>query len=345
MKSVRPMNVTYDFVRNQVVHIQVGPSGRVVDMITKRSQDSFKQSLQGKSTKARVPNRNQQADLPAMGDAASNTFEDDQAAEGRYAGGNMPANWMTAGFSDQSQLTLKPGTPENRQSNQFSHDKLSLGLNIGCEDIIYHLAIENQMPRKSVETSLIKSEPIMILEENGFAVLTYNSDSTNKREPWTLTSEDQDFIAFVATDGDGKRVEYENLGIDTLNTKLEEEPEQYVKCTLVAEGTRAHASVISPVPPSLQAMGNSSLEIEIPGQLNRGHAFNGDVVVVHLLGLENGRLTGQVWCHAYCSHVFTGFFSLLVSSRGTYIKGEVQTVLWQMLLLRCEVFKINNKTN
>ncbi|BFZ02836.1 hypothetical protein BsWGS_05875 [Bradybaena similaris] len=290
MKSVRPMNVTYDFVRNQVVHTQVGPSGRVVDMITKRSQDNFKQSLQGKSTKARVPNRNQQADLPAMGDAASNTFED----EGSYAGGNMPANWMTAGFSDQPHLTLKPGTTvENRQS-QFSHDKLSLGLNISCEDIIYHLAIENQLPRKSVETSLIKSEPIMILEDNGFAVLTCNSDRTNKREPWTLTSEDQDFIAFVATDGDGKRVEYENLGIDTLNTKLEEEPEQYVKCTLIVEGTRARASIISPVPPSLQAMGNSNHEIEIIGQLNRGHAFNGDVVVVQLLGLENGRLTGQV---------------------------------------------------
>lgn len=300
MKSVRPHNVTYDYVRNQVVHIQVGPAGRVVSMISKRSQDSFKQSLQGKSTRVRHNSRNQEQNKAATEDGVNNAPMYMPGVED-LAGGDVPPAWMKFVSVDQPQPKVQSSiTPEDRsrlrQSRQFIHDKLSHSSNINCEDIIFKLAKENQKLGEASDASHVKSEGIIISEDNGFAVLSYSSQNTSKRGPYTITSEDADFTAFDIHDEDAKvNTVYENWSIDTLQTKLEEEPEVYVKCKLCVEGARTYASVIGPAPPQLQALGSIAYEIEISGQLNRGHAFSGDTVVVQLLGhSESGRLEGQV---------------------------------------------------
>lgn len=287
MKSVRPLSYTYDMVKNQVVQILMSPQSHIVDMLAKRSQDSFKQSLRPRPSQSR--SCQQDTDSYGGGDSKLSSLHQDE----------KPAAWKTLENANVSLPRVKSSIPvENRYlvkvTRQFSQDELSLSSTISCEDIIFQMATESLRTSEAGDNGFIKSERISIAELDNFAVLEYSQEDTRGKEPFKLSSDNEDFIVFVVpSDNPGSRgVVYENWSVKTMTSKLASEPHRYLKCNVYISGENATAMAIGPLP---QHLSNSNQEIEIQGQLNRGHALHGDLVLVELLASSNnGKLQGQV---------------------------------------------------
>ncbi|KAK7002884.1 helicase with zinc finger domain 2-like isoform X1 [Biomphalaria glabrata] len=277
MKSVHPITYNYDMVKNHVINIQIGPQGRVVDMLSRHGQETLNiQSRAAKATKA-VPQKSDiQADDAMFGDSMS-------SAEKVSAWKTVDTGYQPVGPKVKSSIPKDNGHL-TKLRRQFSEDDLHISSSISCEDIIFQMVRGNQT--EAGENGLIKLEGIVISELDGFAVLEYNPNIG--QEPFKITSKDDDFITFIDNENS---LTYINWSSRTLLTKLISEPERYLKCSFNTNGTEATAQIVGPIPRYF----SGDMDIAIEGQFNRGHALNGDIVVVEIIGRsDSGKFLGQV---------------------------------------------------
>lgn len=279
MKSVHPISYNYDMVKNHVINIQIGPQGRVVDMLSRHGQETLNiQSRAAKATKA-VPQKSDiQADDAMFGDSMS-------SAEKVSAWKTVDTGYQPVGPKVKSSIPKDNGHL-TKLRRQFSEDDLHISSSISCEDIIFQMVRGNQT--EAGENGLIKLEGIVISELDGFAVLEYNPNIG--QEPFKITSKDDDFITFIDNENS---LTYINWSSRTLLTKLISEPERYLKCSFNTNGTEATAQIVGPIPRYF----SGDMDIAIEGQFNRGHALNGDIVVVEIIGRsDSGKFLGQASC-------------------------------------------------
>ncbi|KAH9515064.1 hypothetical protein Btru_019075, partial [Bulinus truncatus] len=283
MKSVRPITYTYEMVKNQVLQIQMGPQGKVVDMLCRRGQETLKRNIPGRSAKpSHAPSR--ESDFQAAGDAVK--FQNTMSSAEKVSA------WKTVNPGFQPSLPrVTSSIPVDsshlvKLSKQFSEDDLLISSTISCEDIIFQMVRGNQA--EAGDNGMVKSEGITISEKDGFALLEYNPDAIRGLEPFKLTSKDEDFVTFIDNENS---VTYFNWSVKSLLSKLSSEPLRYFRCTLFINGKEARAQVVGPIPQHI----SGDIDIVIEGQFNRGHALDGDTVVVELIGRsESGKFLGQV---------------------------------------------------
>lgn len=289
MKSVWPQTLTYDVVKLQVIQIQMSPQGKIVDMISKRGQDVFKQTLRNHPLNSDTSHLDTDLHYVASGDAITNSSFQSQFEESFYKVKNSQSIDSIASANHNQEASGYLRVPK-----QLSVDELSMSSMISCEDIIFQLAREHKTASERGDNGFIKSEGISIEEVDGFAVIEYNQEDSGNREPFKLTSKDDDFITFLVENEDSAlNTVYENWSIKTMKSKLDNEPNRYLKCLISIKDGSTSAIVIGSWPPQLKSI--KGCDIDIQGQLNRGHALNGDVVLVELLGQsEEGKIQGQV---------------------------------------------------
>ncbi|XP_059174915.1 helicase with zinc finger domain 2-like isoform X2 [Physella acuta] len=289
MKSVWPQTLTYDVVKLQVIQIQMSPQGKIVDMISKRGQDVFKQTLRTHPLNSDTSHLDTDLHYLASGDAITNSSFQSQFEESIYKVMNSQSFDSVASANHNQEASGVLRVPK-----QLSVDELSMSSMISCEDIIFQLARENIIASETGDNGFIKSEGISIEEVDGFAVIEYSLEDSGSREPFKLTSKDDDFITFLVENEDSAlNTVYENWSIKTMKSKLENEPNRYLKCLISIKDGTTSAIVLGSWPPQLKSI--KGRDIDIQGQLNRGHALNGDVVLVELLGQsEDGKIQGQI---------------------------------------------------
>ncbi|GFN78225.1 helicase with Zinc finger domain 2-like isoform x3, partial [Plakobranchus ocellatus] len=290
MGSVRPMSYTYDAVKNMSQQIFSGPENKVIEMISRRGQESFKHLLNNRKAAKSA--------APESGREEMENIEIGNVEEGSGAMVQELTNVPTS--SGDNHVSLYQEDLLLSETKKFyieERDEVSTNTETISEDILFQLAKESQ--GQSFQNEDVKSERISItLEEDGLAVLTYSQGDSSRmqnREPFKIVSEEDSFVAFTVHDEDtGKKEHYDNWAEDELCHKLDTEPDRFFKCMLnVKNRDFAVATLLGPH--TIHTMQIGSKDIQINGPLNRGHAFDGDTVVVELLKhTEENILLGRV---------------------------------------------------
>ena len=193
-------------------------------------------------------------------------------------------------------------------------NELLINMSTPSEDILLHLAQETlreKTAKEALENDTLKIDDISLeLEKDGIATLTHKSNSPDKkniRKPFAITTDEDSFVISAFSDEDTRQQEQcENWGRDKLETKLNAEPNKYFKCKFsVKSQYLASATVLGPL--TLHNMQICGKDVEIHGLANRGHALDGDLVVLEILNTsESAQLKGKVNTHSYkitkCTH-------------------------------------------
>ncbi|XP_012934940.1 helicase with zinc finger domain 2 isoform X2 [Aplysia californica] len=289
MGSMRPQNVNYEFVRNQVIQIQISPAGKIIELIGKRSQENFKQIIRRK--KRQVPAEQSEN---AVGETVSSGEKENMPSE-RAETNHKVAPPTAQPVSDPHLFSVKSSVLAKSRvvgvARQFSRDDLALSSSVASEDVILHLA------KEAAKTDVgLRLESVHIELKDGFAVLQYDT-SDQPKVPFRLTPESEDFMAFLIENKDqGMTQQFENYGPAALKEALCAENPQFLRCSLLFSNGGWYATVLPPLPDlSIPAGFSVGADIEIPGPLYCGHAFVGDIVLVALIGQsERGKPLGQV---------------------------------------------------
>ncbi|RUS75490.1 hypothetical protein EGW08_016758 [Elysia chlorotica] len=290
MGSIRPMSYTYDAIRNMARQIELGPERQAIEMIAKRGQESFKHMLNiRKAAKPEGETINEASENHGATNGGDGDREDRSLNREVHSFTSIPRSSGDDQIDRKETLdTLQPGY-QNRRSNELAANMTTIS-----GDILFQLATECQ--EGTAAASPIQPEGISVsLERDSLALLTYSprcSGYVQVHEPFKLVSEDDDFVAFRVRDEDtGLEEVYENWSKDKLWSMLSAEPDKFFKCVLTAKSRDVAVAMVLGADSHAQMVNK---QIEIKGSLSRGHAFDGDTVVVELTGSSNDVLQGQV---------------------------------------------------
>ena len=298
MGSVRPMSYTYEAIRNMVRQIHLGPEKQAIEMIAKRSQESFKHML----------------NIRKAAKVAGEKVVEASGSYGATNGGDADGEDLSLDLELQSymsfpqqsgddQVDWKETSDTVKSYNQKQRsDELTANSATISDDILFQLAKECQ--GAAAATSPIQPQGISIFLEKGtLALLSYSprdSGSMQVHEPFKVITEDNDFVAFRVCDEDnGVEEVYENWSKDKLCLKLTSEPDKFFKCVLTVKSRDLAVAMVLGLVSSNQMI---SKQIEIHGLLSRGHAFDGDTVVVEVMGYCEDILQGQVSLYMHRTH-------------------------------------------
>ena len=274
------MSYTYEAIKNMVSQIHLGPEGQVIEMIMKRGQESFKNMLNIRKSAKQVEERF--AEVATNGGDA--VFVDRDVLDlPAFTSVPQPSGEDQSGWRRTEQISGL------RRSNHHSDELVANSATIS-DDILFQLARECQGGAAS--SGQIWPDGISVTQEkDGLVVLNYSS-GVQMQEPFKVVTEDNDFVAFSVQDEDsGQEEVYENWSKDSLWSVLSAQPDKFFKCLLSAKSrVLAEATVIDPASSS-HMIGK---QIEIRGSLNRGHALDGDTVVVEVTEPLEDALLGRV---------------------------------------------------
>ena len=224
----------------------MSPAGKIIDLITKRSQENFKQIIKKKKAEYRI--------------------EKDSVPKNEI----LPQK--TESCPDVESL-LKPLSALGRP---FSQEEMVHSSLVSCHNILLCLAKESSKPGH-----IPKFEEINIVLRENYAVLELIKNPG--RNPFRIVPESEDFVAF-RIENKNRSLIFDNFGINTMNELLKRNNGEYVRGVLNCSDERRYVTVLPSLPGfSLPQRFKVGMEIEIPGSLHCGHAFIGDIVLVQII--------------------------------------------------------------
>ncbi|XP_025107228.1 helicase with zinc finger domain 2-like isoform X5 [Pomacea canaliculata] len=268
MRSVHPISMNYEAIKNQVVHLQMSAAGRSLTYITDMCRNTD------------VLPRLAVKPPPLQNDGFTENYIDKgplhsaEPLEGR-------------GLSvDHHELLSNPTTVSGKlRTKKLEGTEVDEEFTIHPDEILLQLAQESAASDLPTQPHFV--ECVDVQEEGGIALVTYNMKKCDeslrtKMQSAAAASKElyEDTEIFSEIDKDtGKKAVYFSYTEAKLVELLKENPIRFKLCTISTKGDTCLAKAVDP--------SDSVQEVEIRGPLRRGHAFDGDEVVVEILNAED----------------------------------------------------------